>query len=292
MRSGRSISWSGQLDWPVERTSRTARHRREPVPDEPAETEPPADSAPSDGLHAFDLGMVPASVTPPRKWRRAAWFAIASSAATLGGLVFATVSLVSRTPSLEGLEVPTMPRGDFPGPGEHGWHEFAAEEPATSTTTAPSTTAAVPSRLSAATPQTESSQLPDASPPESSPGTAEPVPTTSSPATTVTNYLIAFSDVQQVQQRADAYFAAISRGDLEQAFAMTTGALRAEGYAAFAERYAGATSVEVTGMQVSPSRVVAALRVVLADGSAVAVERELRFTAGTDPEIYADDQVS
>ncbi|HEY4459690.1 MAG TPA: hypothetical protein VGN81_35585, partial [Pseudonocardiaceae bacterium] len=46
------------------------------------------------GLHKFDLGYIPASVTPPRTWRRAAWFTIFCSAAALVGLLFVTSELV------------------------------------------------------------------------------------------------------------------------------------------------------------------------------------------------------
>ncbi len=45
--------------------------------------------APATGLRKFDLGNVPASVTPPRSWRRAAWFAVGTSAAVVLGLTVA-----------------------------------------------------------------------------------------------------------------------------------------------------------------------------------------------------------
>lgn len=56
--------------------------------DQPAETgNSPEEPAPG-GLGVFDLGSVPASVTPPGTWRRAAWFAAASSGSVVG-LLFA-----------------------------------------------------------------------------------------------------------------------------------------------------------------------------------------------------------
>lgn len=60
------------------------------------------------GLHQFDLGTVPASVTPPRTWRRAAWFTITSSGAVLSALTFAAVVLT-----------PTHPGGVVPKPSGH-----------------------------------------------------------------------------------------------------------------------------------------------------------------------------
>ncbi|WP_199785760.1 MULTISPECIES: hypothetical protein [Actinomycetes] len=47
-----------------------------------------------DGLGTFDLGSVPASVTPPKTWRKAAWFATGASGAVVVGLLFAGTFLV------------------------------------------------------------------------------------------------------------------------------------------------------------------------------------------------------
>lgn len=49
------------------------------------------------GLGMFDLGSVPASVTPPSTWRRAAWFAAASSGGVMG-LLFAGTFLLGQQP--------------------------------------------------------------------------------------------------------------------------------------------------------------------------------------------------
>src|SRR5690606_9920859 len=63
-------------------------------------TEEPSDlrvylSPTVDGLSKFDLGNVPASVTPPRSWRKAAWFATMSSCGVAVALVLAGSYLVS-----------------------------------------------------------------------------------------------------------------------------------------------------------------------------------------------------
>lgn len=76
--------------------------------------DPLTDTAPAGGLHKFDLGMVPASVTPPRTWRHAAWFVITTSAAALGGVVLAGSLLVNSPVRLDGLDLPSIPRGDYP----------------------------------------------------------------------------------------------------------------------------------------------------------------------------------
>ncbi|HVW40286.1 MAG TPA: hypothetical protein VHC18_02955 [Amycolatopsis sp.] len=51
---------------------------------------------PETGLSTFDLGSVPASVTPPRSWRKAAWFATASSGGVVVALLFAGSALVGK----------------------------------------------------------------------------------------------------------------------------------------------------------------------------------------------------
>ena len=54
--------------------------------------------APVDGLGTFDLGSVPASVTPPKTWRKAAWFASLSSGGVVVALLFAGSFLVGAPP--------------------------------------------------------------------------------------------------------------------------------------------------------------------------------------------------
>jgi hypothetical protein len=50
-----------------------------------------------DGLRTFDLGSVPASVTPPKTWKKAAWFAALSSGGVVVALLFAGSVLVGPT---------------------------------------------------------------------------------------------------------------------------------------------------------------------------------------------------
>ncbi|MCA1655277.1 MAG: hypothetical protein LC635_02215, partial [Pseudonocardiaceae bacterium] len=59
------------------------------------------------GLRKFDLGTVPASVTPPRSWRRAAWFAVGTSAAVVLGLAVASAELMGRP--VEGPMIDALP---------------------------------------------------------------------------------------------------------------------------------------------------------------------------------------
>lgn len=77
------------------RTGGTNAPRGSVAPHEPpSEDERDREPAPG-GLGVFDLGSVPASVTPPGTWRRAAWFAAASSGSVVG-LLFAGAFLLGQ----------------------------------------------------------------------------------------------------------------------------------------------------------------------------------------------------
>ncbi|MFL6119302.1 hypothetical protein [Actinophytocola sp.] len=69
---------------------------------------------PASGLRKFDLGNVPASVTPPRSWRRAAWFAVGTSAAVALGLTVAAGELMGR-PVSDNSVIDALPQYP-PGP--------------------------------------------------------------------------------------------------------------------------------------------------------------------------------
>jgi len=52
---------------------------------------------PPTGLRKFNLGTIPASVTPPRTWRRAAWFAGGTAAFVACALGLAAIALNGHT---------------------------------------------------------------------------------------------------------------------------------------------------------------------------------------------------
>ncbi|WP_175496636.1 hypothetical protein [Actinopolyspora alba] len=82
------------------------------APDAPPRSRCPEE--PAGGLCEFGLGMIPASITPPRTWRRAAWFVVVSAAAALGGIVLVTAVVMSNEPA----RLATSPR-DLPRAGEY-----------------------------------------------------------------------------------------------------------------------------------------------------------------------------
>lgn len=61
-------------------------------PDRRPDPEPDAEKA--DLLSLYNIGTVPASVTPPASWRKAAWFAMVSSAGVIAALLVASTYLV------------------------------------------------------------------------------------------------------------------------------------------------------------------------------------------------------
>lgn len=251
---------------------------RRPVPDrfcESADQQLPSapltGSEPAEGLQKFDLGMTPASVTPPPTWRRAAWFTVIASAAALGGLILASSLLVDYSRSSRGLDLPQQlsPDGDPPS----GTPVLAAQGLRSAQTPRWSPLADEGVGLGARQP----ARLPMV-------GAVVPIP--------LVPPLPVPSGTEAVQQRCDQYFAALQDGDLRGAYAMTSDGLHAEGFAAFASRYAAATSIEVTEIAAEADHLVTAVRITWADGTVGTQRRELWFSRGESPMISADDLVS
>lgn len=246
--------------------------------------------APATGLAKFDLGSIPASVTPPRTWRRAAYFAVAASILVLVGLSYAAVSLVTapRKPevvdALPGL--PSGPNGPLELPGEAVMSPRPTAPVRSST---PSSTA--PSRKPA---DTQPLTRPVTGHPTSA--SAAPVrPTTTttvSPTRTTveTPVLIGpVADAEAIGDRTETYFAKVV-ADPDAAYAMTTGEARRDGQEEIERRYGQVTRIEVQRITIDSnrSRTTSTLKVVREDGSVSTEERVLTFTYGDDPKITSD----
>jgi hypothetical protein len=312
MHSGRTLGWSGQLDWPpTPETPAHGRHHKtesavawtptsRPGPAASRATaarlaaDPLVDTMPVGGLHKFDLGMVPASVTPPRTWRQAAWFAIASSAAALGGLVFATSLLAHGSKTIEGLDLPSMPRGgDYYSLVPPSDPYFLSGDPTRpeavrvtgSVQLLPPMT--VPARFPSR-PSTAGGAIPDA---PGSPTASTAATPTSRTRTSEVSQMLWFTDTEAIKRRGAEYYAAIGRGDLREAYALTTGPVRAGGYEAFAARYSHAWSVEVVEVYAMPTSTVHTLRLTGADGSVQTQRRELRYVLDDEPLITSDERI-
>ena len=88
----------------------SAGAERQPADTAEPEQDEPLDTGPV-GLRMFNLGSIPASVTPPRSWRRAAWFTVVSSAAALAGLLAIGAALVCPHVDRQQVAVPYFPDG-------------------------------------------------------------------------------------------------------------------------------------------------------------------------------------
>ncbi|MCG8919004.1 hypothetical protein L6E12_24795 [Actinokineospora sp. PR83] len=265
---------------------------------------------PATGLAKFDLGTIPASVTPPRSWRRAAWFSVSAAILVVVGLSFAAVVLMSapRDPgqvdALPGLPSGEPLQPDAPTTADRG-PDTVRENPTTSPT--PSTgrrsRSAVPTASAPAGDQADPADPADPPGPADPTVTARPSATASRPTsgpvepsrTTVSSaaLLSAQTDPGVMGDRTEQYFRQVVE-DAAAAYALTSGSLRQAGPEAIEQRYASVERIEVTSIEIDPVRSTtrASLRVVGKDGSVTEMERELTFSAGSNPKIIAERPVS
>lgn len=259
---------------------------------------------PATGLRTFDLGNVPASVTPPRSWRRAAWFAVGTSAAVALGLTVAAVELMGRPVSDSGLidALPAYPSGPLT-------HEKLPNE----LTTTPFTPHPGPTTSSPDKPH-PSSGAPESPPPMDTVidgTTGYPQSGTSSPddlpsaggstddgtattakapnRTTVGPAPVTPTDPQAMGDRTEQYFALVA-SDPAAAHAMTTGGMAREGEEGIQARYAGVRRIEVQDITIDRGQAVttSTVKIIREDGSEVIEHRQLTFTWGGDPKITGD----
>ena len=253
------------------------------------------------GLRKFDLGNVPASVTPPRSWRRAAWFAVGTSAAVVLGLTVAAVELMGR-PTSDSTFIDAMPA--YPT-GPLTLDKLPNEETTTDPSRPESTTRNTPSR----TPTDES---PPVSAPAEAPqdtviggttgdgttdnDTTDPPSqdtTTTTPneptRRTVGPAPVTPTDPAAMGDRTEQYFKLVTT-DAVGAHAMTTGGMAREGTEGIEARYAGVRRVEVQDITIDRNKAIttSTIKVVHEDGTETIEHRQLTFTWGGDPKITED----
>ncbi|WP_424189701.1 hypothetical protein ACOBQX_13595 [Actinokineospora sp. G85] len=273
------------------------------VPDEPAGRRTPT------GLAKFDLGHVPASVTAPRSWRRAAWFSVGASVLVVLGMAWAAVALMSaprepgRVDALPGLPsgVPLVVPDTTDQLGR-------TTRPRLERSTAPSTAGSAspsPAPAPRASGTDDGSPAPTGTRPagptdptrSAAPGRpADPADTTSArPAaptrTTVHSpvLLAQETDADAMGDRTEQYFRQVAE-DPAAAYELTSGSMRRAGPQAIEARYAAVERIDVTNMVIDPGRgtTTATLRVTGEDGSVSTVDRKLTFTSGADPKITSE----
>lgn len=268
----------------------------------PRPVDPLVDSG-SVGLRMFNLGTIPASVTPPRSWRRAAWFAIASSAAALVGLLAAGALLVGPTHDRGGriIALPYFPDGSplrtIGGPTDEPTtlghrrdttrdtttvrpDSRSAVAPAGGPTTAPGgTTHIVPTAGGSAT----------AGDPTGTPGQPANPPVLAPPdPVTVTGGATGdpVADPAKMIRRTRTFFAEVT-SNAQAAANLTAGTLHDDAVALIRQRYGDVSTIKIERISLDPGNgvTVCLLRVVNKDGSAQTQRTTLHFTLSSDPKI-------
>ncbi|WP_018682781.1 hypothetical protein [Actinokineospora enzanensis] len=307
---------------------RGARAHARPLTDEDTDVLPVIGAmvhvdGPATGLAKFDLGTIPASVTPPRSWRHAAWFAVTAAILVVVGLAYAAVTLMSgpRRPdmiealpglsNIQPLPMTDLPAADAPSlapkPGEPRPTDPAPgspDDPTASPTAAvpapgdsgtapadadPADTGDTPAGQGDAVAVTSGASRPDR------PAVAGPSAQTPAARSTVVTPMLVVppNDATTMGDRTEAFFRAVVI-DPGAAFDMTTGPLRYAGQDQFCRRFADVTRIDVQKIVIDPSRARtrSMVRLVHRDGSVSSEVRELTFSYGDDPRISAEKTAS
>ncbi len=249
---------------------------------------------------------MPASVTPPRSWRKAALFAVGTSAAVVCGLAVAAVRLVGTPPESDTIDAlpafPTQELGTLPADetatptsGTRRTSRTSGSHPDTARRTGDAPRPGSPGAGSPGSPDGSSDSSSDSAPgggdsttdPTTETGTAtEPAPPQ---RTTIGREPITPTSPQQMGDRTEQYFALVTQ-DPEAAHELCTGGMAREGPEGIEQRYAGVDHVEVQRITIdrNEAKTTSTVKVVHDDGTATVEERQLTFTWGGDPKISGD----
>lgn len=264
-----------------------------------------------DGLGKFDLGSVPASVTPPKTWRKAAWFATISSGGVVVALLFAGSVLVSHptetaTQAINGW----TERGGQPPTLEGEQYADPSTTPDSGTSTAGTSPPPGVSPGPTAGPGNLRRIVPGSSPDRSSPvqssatGTTTVVvtespttPTTTpapekppvTPAKRETNspkHVLTY-DPEVMADNSERFLNTVTE-DPAAAHEVTTGELEEEGPEGLERKYQDVAYYEVKKISIDPNRgqTVNTVEVTYPDGSKKTEQRVLQF--GEDTKIEND----
>ncbi len=262
---------------------------------------------PPDGLGKFDLGSVPASVTPPPTWRKAAWFASLASGGVVVSLLVAGSVLVSQ-PQEDQQAIQGWPdrHGGAPMlPGEYDLD--GTVPPSTDATESPTSTAAGSEPTTTPAPGTNpgnvadrlSSGRPSGSAPAGGPGSGtsgtdapssptatrepqKPPVTPASMSTSKRRYLVRSHDPKTMGQRSQDYLNTVTE-DPETAHSMTTGELAEGGSDGLRRKYAGIAYFVVKHVYIDQNEgfTVNTVEVTHKNGNTTEETRKLYFGDGT-----------
>lgn len=264
---------------------------------------------PLDGLSKFDLGSVPASVTPPPTWRKAAWFASLASGGVVVSLLVAGTMLVGQ-PAADNRQAidgwTDRPGGAAPLlPGEYYAEATPTGEPDSSTN-------GDPTRQPASGRQSSSDRLSSDRQPglpapgspsgsESSPVTTGPTgssgptttpvpekpPVTPAPRSTEQRRYIEPHDPEEMGDVSQTFLDTVTE-DPQAAYAMTGGEQKHEGVAELRRDYADVAYFVVEHIHINQNEgyTVNTVEVTRKDGSTTEEVRKLYF--GNNEKVEGD----
>ncbi|APU17557.1 MULTISPECIES: hypothetical protein [Actinoalloteichus] len=295
---------------PIESLSSASFSPAEPVPvgARPFPEPDPVIDSDAVGLRKFDLGMVPASVTPPRSWRNAAWFTVTTSMTALAALLVTTALFLGPDPHRRPPDsLPVFPSGTrLPAPQATTTtvptigapHLLAAQDSTTATNPAEPTSAGSGTSAGRAR---QAGADPEGPPPGGSAGGSgapQPAETDSTTDLAATPTAVPFVTVgegtpvvsgTEIREQTIAFFNAIGP-DVDAAFKLVTGELAEAGLPVFTRLHDDVATVELRHITVDPVEGITISTVVVThdDGSQSTEYRELRFAPSADPLITVD----
>jgi hypothetical protein len=260
------------------RARRVTRHRKPEVgPNDRPPFDPLSDTG-SVGLRMFDLGTIPASVTPPRTWRRAAWFTIVASAAALLGLLAVGAMLVGPIRATDRFAaLPIFPSG-APLAAIGGSRSVrpvsASVPPAAGTVVDLGDTTRLTPRRHAGRPTTVAA------------GPTAPVVATLPVAVVTVPGGEPVIDPTKLIKQTRTFFAEVT-SNAQAAADLTDRTVRDDALALIHRKYGDVSTIQIQSITLDPANglTVSLVRVVAKDGTTTTERTTLRFTLTADPKI-------
>ncbi|HEX5405520.1 MAG TPA: hypothetical protein VFX16_24865 [Pseudonocardiaceae bacterium] len=253
-------------------------------------TDPVSDTGPI-GLRMFNLGTIPASVTPPRSWRRAAWFTVAASVAALAGLLILGALLVGPTRDTDQItSMPYFPDGSPLATIGDGPDDLSGTVDPTPGSQRSAVLPAASSSDADAGPTTRSWTWPNSHHPaptrRKAPSTPPPVVGTLPDVPTVTTVGDPVVDPAKLIRRTQTFFAEVTT-NAKAAADLTTGTLHDDATALIRQKYGDISSIQIQSISLDPTTglAISVLRLANKDGTTQTQRTTLQFTLSGDPKI-------
>jgi hypothetical protein len=238
----------------------------------------------------FNLGTIPASVTPPRSWRRAAWFTVVASVAALAGLLAIAALLVGPARDTGRITaLPYFPDGkplaSIGGESSSVPIRSAPVTPDSTPRTGPVTghTATTARHAWSGTAPTHGVSHGRGS---TTTRTHAPVAGTPPLVTTVTSVGDPVVDPTKLIKRTRTFFAEVT-SDAQAAADLTTGTVHDDAVALIRQQYGDFSTIDIQRISLDPSSglTVCVVRATGKDGGTQTRQITLRFTLDGDPKI-------